>query len=141
MCRGRLLYAGQPTSTYLVRLSTRSCVAAVLPRAPPPCQAGGNSDELQEKSKEMKKKIQETEEKEKDVIKTRDSKVVAIGNIVHDSVPVSQDEVCGGGVGRGEGGGRGQGTARCLEQLHAHVAAAARTAAASPAARGVTDTR
>ncbi|KAG2442434.1 hypothetical protein HXX76_002520 [Chlamydomonas incerta] len=55
-------------------------------------KAGGNSDELQEKSKEMKKKIQETEEKEKDVIKTRDGKLVAIGNIVHDSVPVSQDE-------------------------------------------------
>ncbi|GLC51005.1 hypothetical protein PLESTB_000455800 [Pleodorina starrii] len=55
-------------------------------------KAGGNSDELQEKSKEMKKKIQQTEEKEKEVIITRDSKLVAIGNIVHDSVPVSNDE-------------------------------------------------
>lgn len=41
----------------------------------------------------MKKKIQETEEKEKEVIRQRDAKVVAIGNLVHDSVPVSQDEV------------------------------------------------
>ncbi len=56
-------------------------------------QAGGNSDELQENSKEMKKKIQEQEEKEKEVIRMRDGKLVAIGNIVHDSVPISQDEV------------------------------------------------
>ncbi|GFR40484.1 hypothetical protein Agub_g1051 [Astrephomene gubernaculifera] len=55
-------------------------------------KSGGNSDELQERSKEMKKRIQETEEREKEVIRARDSKLVAIGNIVHDSVPVSQDE-------------------------------------------------
>lgn len=56
-------------------------------------QAGGNADELQEKSKELKKKIAEVEEKEKDVIKQRDATVVLIGNIVHDSVPVDDDEV------------------------------------------------
>ena len=57
-------------------------------------QAGGNSEELQEKSKELKKNILEVEEKEKEVIKARDAKVMLIGNIVHDSVPVSDNEVC-----------------------------------------------
>lgn len=56
-------------------------------------QAGGNADELMEKSKEVKKKIVEMEEKEKEVIKARDGLVVAIGNLVHDSVPVSDNEV------------------------------------------------
>jgi seryl-tRNA synthetase len=46
-----------------------------------------------EKSKEVKRKIQETEEKEKDVIKRRDAILVTIGNLVHDSVVVDQDEV------------------------------------------------
>lgn len=56
-------------------------------------QAGGDSTELQEKSKQMKEKIKETEEKEKEIITSRDSKLVTLGNLVHDSVPVSQDEV------------------------------------------------
>lgn len=55
-------------------------------------KAGGNSDELQEKSKQLKGSILEAEEKEKDVIKQRDAKVVLIGNIVHDSVVISKDE-------------------------------------------------
>lgn len=53
---------------------------------------GGNADELMEKSKEVKKKILETEDKEKEVIKARDSLVANIGNLVHDSVPIHDDE-------------------------------------------------
>lgn len=56
-------------------------------------QSGGNADAHQEKSKEMKKRIQEVEQKEKDVIEARDKNVVLIGNVVHDSVPISDDEV------------------------------------------------
>ena len=56
-------------------------------------QTGGNADELMEKSKEAKKQITEMEEKEKDLINERDKILVTIGNIVHDSVPISQDEV------------------------------------------------
>jgi seryl-tRNA synthetase len=37
--------------------------------------------------------MQECEDKEKELISTRDSKLVLIGNLVHDSVPVSDDEV------------------------------------------------
>ena len=60
-------------------------------------QAGGNADELMEKSKENKKKIAETEEREKGVIKKRDAILCSMGNLVHDSVPISQDEVGRGG--------------------------------------------
>lgn len=56
-------------------------------------QAGGNADDLQEKSKDVKKKIAETEEREQAVIKKRDSLLASMGNLVHDSVPISQDEV------------------------------------------------
>ena len=35
------------------------------------------------------------EEKEKEVISMRDATVVKIGNLVHDSVPISKDEVRG----------------------------------------------
>ncbi|KAF5836042.1 hypothetical protein DUNSADRAFT_6512 [Dunaliella salina] len=55
-------------------------------------QAKGNADELQEKSKEHKKKIQDAEEREKEVTLARDKKLATIGNLVHDSVPVSNDE-------------------------------------------------
>ncbi|KAL6765757.1 seryl-tRNA synthetase [Haematococcus lacustris] len=55
-------------------------------------KAGGSTDELQEKSKDLKKSIQEVEEKEKEVITARDSKLVLVGNLVHDTVPVSDDE-------------------------------------------------
>mmetsp|Transcript_14680 Transcript_14680/g.31958 ORF Transcript_14680/g.31958 Transcript_14680/m.31958 type:complete len:456 (-) Transcript_14680:582-1949(-) len=55
-------------------------------------KAGGNADELQEKSKALKAQIAETEQQEKEVIKQRDAKIVSLGNIVHDSVPVSKDE-------------------------------------------------
>jgi hypothetical protein len=56
-------------------------------------QAGGNTDELQEKSKSMKKSIQDAEEKDKEISAARDATLVTIGNLVHDSVPVSNDEV------------------------------------------------
>jgi seryl-tRNA synthetase len=46
-----------------------------------------------EKSKVVKAKIADIEEKEKEVIKARDTKLGNLGNIVHDSVPISQDEV------------------------------------------------
>ena len=59
-------------------------------------QAGGNADELQEKSKETKKKIVDTEEREQGVIKRRDGILMSMGNLVHDSVPISKDEVRGG---------------------------------------------
>ena len=61
-------------------------------------QAGGNADELQEKSKETKKKIVDTEEREQGVIKRRDGILMSMGNLVHDSVPISKDEVRAGGV-------------------------------------------
>ena len=57
-------------------------------------QAGGNADGLTEKSKALKAKIAEIEEREREVIKARDGKLMSIGNLVHDSVPISQDEVC-----------------------------------------------
>ena len=63
-------------------------------------QAGGNADELQEKSKETKKKIVDTEEREQGVIKRRDGILMSMGNLVHDSVPISKDEVGGGWGGR-----------------------------------------
>ncbi len=59
----------------------------------PPAQAGGNSEELQAKSKAMKEGIAAAEEEEKAVIAERDAKLVLIGNVVHDSVPISDDEV------------------------------------------------
>lgn len=46
-----------------------------------------------EKSKATKGAIADLEQKEKDVIAARDAALLAIGNIVHDSVPVSDDEV------------------------------------------------
>ena len=49
-----------------------------------------------EKSKEIKKKIAETEEREQGVIKKRDAILCSMGNLVHDSVPISQDEVGSG---------------------------------------------
>lgn len=77
-------------------------------------KAGGNSEELQEKSKEMKRKIVEVEEKEKEVIKQRDATLVLIGNVVHDSVPISDDEANNAVV-------REWGERRQEEKLYNHV--------------------
>lgn len=45
-----------------------------------------------EQSKAAKASIADLEQKEKDAISARDAALVAIGNLVHDSVPVSDDE-------------------------------------------------
>eukprot|EP00955_Chlamydomonas_euryale_P073906 361880-Chlamydomonas_euryale.AAC.9 len=60
---------------------------------PCPPQAKGDATELMEKSKQLKQEMADLEEKEKEVIKARDAVLVTIGNLVHDSVVVSQDEV------------------------------------------------
>lgn len=44
--------------------------------------------------KELNKKIEEAEKEEKEVMARLHSMVNKIGNIVHSSVPISQDEVC-----------------------------------------------
>jgi seryl-tRNA synthetase len=46
-----------------------------------------------EQSKALKVKITEMEEKEKAVISARDKILCSMGNLVHDSVVVSKDEV------------------------------------------------
>jgi seryl-tRNA synthetase len=56
-------------------------------------QAKQDATELQEKTKAMKASIAELEEKEKQIIADRDAALVPIGNIVHDSVPISDNEV------------------------------------------------
>lgn len=55
-------------------------------------QAKQDATELMEQSKAAKASIQELEQREKDVIAKRDAALLAIGNVVHDSVPVSDDE-------------------------------------------------
>lgn len=56
-------------------------------------QAKQDATELQEKTKAMKSTIAELEAKENQIIADRDAALVPIGNIVHDSVPVSDNEV------------------------------------------------
>lgn len=63
----------------------------------PPTQAKQDASELQEASKGLKAKIAEIEEREKAVIAERDAALVPIGNVVHDSVPISDNEVGLGG--------------------------------------------
>lgn len=65
-------------------------------------QAKQDATELQEQSKVLKASIAELEEKEQAIIAERDAALVPIGNIVHDSVPISDNEV---GWGRGGAGG------------------------------------
>ncbi|MEW5301881.1 MAG: hypothetical protein WDW36_004708 [Sanguina aurantia] len=55
-------------------------------------KSGQNTDQQQEKSKDMKKSIVDAEELEKSVIVTRDKVLCTIGNLVHDSVPCFKDE-------------------------------------------------
>jgi len=55
-------------------------------------KAKEDATELQEKSKEIKARIAEAEKVEKELSEARDAAIVPIGNIVHDSVPVSDDE-------------------------------------------------
>ena len=63
-----------------------SCCAWVL-------QAKQDSAELEAQSKALKQNIADLESKEADIIAARDASLVLIGNLVHDSVPVSDDEV------------------------------------------------
>ncbi len=49
--------------------------------------------ELQAQSKEKKKGIEQAEGATKEALDLRDAAVMVIGNYVHDSVPVSSDEV------------------------------------------------
>ena len=56
-------------------------------------QAKKDATELQEKSKSMKAEIVRAEEAAKEAEAVRDKALTAIGNLVHDSVPVSNDEV------------------------------------------------
>lgn len=56
-------------------------------------QAKQDATELQEKTKAMKSTIAELEAKENQIIADRDAALVPIGYIVHDSVPVSDNEV------------------------------------------------
>ncbi len=59
----------------------------------PGSQAKKDATTLQEKSKSMKAEIVRAEERAKEAEAVRDRAVTAIGNLVHDSVPVSNDEV------------------------------------------------
>lgn len=75
-------------------------------------KAKRDSTELQEKSKGMKAGIKAAEEAEKELALARDAALLDIGNLVHDTVPVSDDEVrrgwrgttLRGGVACGAGG-------------------------------------
>jgi len=51
-----------------------------------------DASELQEKSKAMKKNIEDANEAEKEAANARDKALGVIGNLVHDSVPVNNDE-------------------------------------------------
>ncbi|PSC72955.1 Serine-tRNA ligase [Micractinium conductrix] len=55
-------------------------------------KAKQDATELQERSKEMKIKIKEAEELEKQLSDERDAAIVPIGNLVPESVPVDDDE-------------------------------------------------
>lgn len=77
-------------------------------------KAKQDTGDLQEKSKELKKRIQDVEEQEKQVIEARDQALMPIGNLVHDSVPVSNDEANNAIV-------KESGDRRLEEGLHNHV--------------------
>eukprot|EP00775_Hariotina_reticulata_P000330 gene330-551_t len=55
-------------------------------------KAKQDATELQEQSKQLKESIKQLEEKEKQIIEARTAAIVPIGNIVHDSVPISDNE-------------------------------------------------
>ena len=56
-------------------------------------QAKEDSTALQEEAKLLKVSVAEAEAKEADIITRRDGFIAPIGNIVHDSVPIDNDEV------------------------------------------------
>ena len=55
-------------------------------------KAKEDATELQEKSKELKKEVEAATQKEKDAAEKRDKAIGPIGNLVHDSVPVNNNE-------------------------------------------------
>jgi seryl-tRNA synthetase len=55
-------------------------------------KAKQDATDLQEQSKALKERVKELEAREKDLSAARDAAIVPIGNLVHDSVPVSDDE-------------------------------------------------
>jgi len=55
-------------------------------------KAKEDATELQEQSKELKKSIEVANEAEKEAATARDQAIGVIGNLVHDSVPVNDDE-------------------------------------------------
>ncbi len=57
-------------------------------------QAKQDTTELQNKSKDMKARIIAAEENAKAAEAARDKALGPVGNLVHESVPVSNDEVC-----------------------------------------------
>ena len=56
-------------------------------------QAKQDTAALQEKSKELKAGVLKAEEEAKAADAARDKAIMPIGNLVHDSVPLSNDEV------------------------------------------------
>lgn len=72
---------------------TRRLPAATRRVSHPLPQAKQDAAEQMEASKEVKARIADLEAKEKEVGAARDAALVTIGNLVHDSVPVSDDEV------------------------------------------------
>lgn len=56
-------------------------------------KAKQDASELQEKSKAMKKEIQDSETQAVEAENERDAHLKLIGNLVHDTVPVSDQEV------------------------------------------------
>lgn len=56
-------------------------------------KAKENADDLIAKSKEIDAEVQKLKEKESELKKMLDDKISQIGNIVHESVVVSKDEV------------------------------------------------
>jgi len=77
-------------------------------------KAKQDATELQEKSKQLKQGMADLEEQEKQIIKDRDAAIMVIGNVVHDSVPVDNDEANNAIV-------REFGTPRQEEKLYNHV--------------------
>ena len=63
------------------------------PHAGHPLQAKQDATSLQEDSKVIKEKIKNAEEKAGGASLARDKAIEPIGNLVHDSVPISNNEV------------------------------------------------
>jgi seryl-tRNA synthetase len=91
------------------RAAARACLSLAGGRA----QAKEDTAELQERSKGLKQSIASAEEESQRLERGRDATLAGIGNYVHDSVPVSADEVLRPAC---RHGARSHGAALC----HAH---------------------